>query len=234
MYLAPLTILFALVMAVGWWLQRRDERREAAGSSRHDREMSGIIKQGLEQEIRKLEDERRQLREDNVRLKAEYERDHEVLWTLLEKAEARYRPYAELDMVDVATKVDAADYEALRAAGAEAKADCEFLATALNFRGASTLPTIRQAADTPNQGGASAHSWKAAVAMEAARRGVPIGPKEIDEAIDALTEAGRFTTTQGAALKAHRGPLKGDNGEWTVHSVVDVAVQTARNLRRVA
>jgi hypothetical protein len=61
--------------------------------------------------------------------------------------------------------------------------------------------------------------------MAGAQHGVPLGPAEIHGAVDALTQAGHFTPTQGAALKAHNGPLMGQAGAQTMHKVTAAAMQ---------
>lgn len=64
------------------------------------------------------------------------------------------------------------------------------------------------------------------VAVAVAPMGIQIGPQHVHAAVDQLTQAGRFTPFQGAALKAHKGPLHGPAGAKTVH---DLAVQVATN-----
>jgi hypothetical protein len=64
--------------------------------------------------------------------------------------------------------------------------------------------------------------------MEAAQRGVPVGATEIDAAIDAVTSAGRFSPTQGAALKGHTCPLHGDSGAQTIAAVVSEVMPDLR------
>jgi hypothetical protein len=218
MYLAPLTLLICAVVAFGWWLQQRDTTRDVVDRSHSDALMSTVIKRGLEEDNRRLQEDIRRLREDNARLKRDHETDHEALWTLLEKAEARHLPYAKLDFLALSEDptISPEDFQALRAAATKANADYEFLAKALNFRVRPPMMIAIPTRMEPTQ----RRSWKASVALEAAQRGVPVGRNEIDTVIDDLTQAGRFTPGQGAALKAHNGPLNGDAGARTVRDIV--------------
>jgi hypothetical protein len=54
----------------------------------------------------------------------------------------------------------------------------------------------------------------------AAISGVPgVSPPEVHMAIDGLTQARQLTPLQGAALKAHQGPLNGPAGAQTVQKI---------------
>lgn len=70
--------------------------------------------------------------------------------------------------------------------------------------------------------------FKAHVSALAATHGVSAGPAEIHGAIDALTHAGRFTPHQGAALKAHAGPLVGPQGQQTIGTIAQHVVGSAK------
>jgi hypothetical protein len=75
-------------------------------------------------------------------------------------------------------------------------------------------------------GGAPAQpSFKAGIANMAAAHGVPLGEQDINGAIGSLTQMGRFTPPQGAALMAHRGPLQGPQGINTTADILKHAVR---------
>ena len=63
------------------------------------------------------------------------------------------------------------------------------------------------------------HNYRAAISMAAGHHGVSAGPSEIHNAIDRLTQGGRFSPAQGQMLKAHHGPLVGDAGMNTMRDI---------------
>jgi hypothetical protein len=76
----------------------------------------------------------------------------------------------------------------------------------------------------PMQPPAPHHNFKAHVAAAGAAHGVPLGMGDIHGAIDSLTQSGHFTPGQGAALKAHNGPLQGPAGVQTMHAITQRAL----------
>lgn len=68
------------------------------------------------------------------------------------------------------------------------------------------------------------HNFKAHIAAAGAAHGVPLGTGDIHAAIDTLTQKGQFSPAQGAALKAHNGPLHGAAGVHTMHSITSQAL----------
>jgi hypothetical protein len=222
MYIAPLTLLIFAVMAVGWWLQQRDAKRDVVDSSRSDALMAVVTQRGLE--------------DDNRRLEADYGwlvRDHEraqgALRTLRDKAEARYLALAQLDMVAVAMEVDDETFEAVRVTAEEARADYNFLAIAL---GASAGPLVTPAPQPVGtwvtDAAEPSRSWKASVVQRATQLGVPLGAREIALALEDLTRSGEITPDQCTALMAHDGPLFGPNGARTLYKVTQAALGSVR------
>ena len=67
-------------------------------------------------------------------------------------------------------------------------------------------------------------SFKSHIAMAAAHAGVPVNTDDIHSTIAGLTQAGTFTPQQGKALIAHNGPLQGQAGIQTMHTITKAAI----------
>jgi hypothetical protein len=61
--------------------------------------------------------------------------------------------------------------------------------------------------------------FKHQLAGHLAAMGKPVAIGHIHDAIDGLTQSGSFTPQQGAALKAHNGPLVGQAGQQTMGKI---------------
>jgi hypothetical protein len=101
-----------------------------------------------------------------------------------------------------------------------------------NSLSAPTPPNPGAPVPVPGSGGPMPpakphHSFKAHIAAAGAAHGVPLGIGDIHGAIDSLTQAGHFTPGQGAALKAHNGPLHGQAGVNTMHAITQHAIGMA-------
>jgi hypothetical protein len=70
------------------------------------------------------------------------------------------------------------------------------------------------------QPGSAPHGgYKRQLAGHLAALGHHVSVGHIHAAIDGLTQAGHFTPQQGAALKAHNGPLQGHAGKATMGKI---------------
>jgi hypothetical protein len=70
------------------------------------------------------------------------------------------------------------------------------------------------------QPGSAPHGgYKRQLAGHLAALGHHVSVGHIHAAIDGLTQAGHFTPQQGAALKAHNGPLQGHAGKVTMGKI---------------
>jgi hypothetical protein len=208
MYLSPFAILFIVIVVIGILVEvvkrRREQKQELVRDLNETirllrycakEDFAGIV--GLDGENRRLDEKNKQLEQANARA-------HAVLWALLEKAQARYEPYAGFDMPLLSQRMDAETFEQLSIDVAAAKGDLDFLTQAL------------YGPDKSDQGN---FKDKIAAAAAAARAGRPVSLEHVHQAIDALTQAGRFTSAQGASLKSHNGPLLGSAGVHTVDAI---------------
>jgi len=79
----------------------------------------------------------------------------------------------------------------------------------------------------PPGGGFAANpglNFKSHIAMAAAHAGVPVNTDDIHATIGGLTQAGVFTPQQGQALIQHNGPLQGQAGLQTMHTITKAAI----------
>lgn len=67
-------------------------------------------------------------------------------------------------------------------------------------------------------------NYKAHIAMAGAHAGVPLNTDDIHTTIGGLTQAGVFTPQQGQALIQHNGPLQGQAGVQTMHTITKAAI----------
>lgn len=123
--------------------------------------------------------------ETREKFNAGVEKAHTALTAMLQRAQEKWKPYAELDWVTTRTQVDDATWEQLRKMAGEAQAEVKFLEAELD----QTVTTAREAA-TQHARQAAAEAIKVLEAPPEKGGIEGFGPKLYGEMIDYAATAG--------------------------------------------